>query len=518
MFYFMLKISIMKKGFLYSVYAIAALSAAGCSDALDINQDPRYPVEASTQALFSSALAWSSSRLGRDGQLVGEIWSQHYTQNNAANQYKDVDYYNLQSSNGYSSALWSSLYSGSLPDLRLAIGQAEQAGEWNYWLAAKVMTAFDFYLLACFFEKAPFTDALKGEEVLQPQYDDSRTIYAGIITILNEAIAKKSDAMRVPISMGGADFVFGGDVEQWVKFAKALKLKVLMLDFTANQRAIDTLLTDNDLLESKDAKVAVFRDAENYSNPLYEADRRKLNTNTNLRASATLVTYLRANSDPRIEAFFDKVVTTTFGSDVSNYRGLDQGSADAFTQTQFPTSAHSRATLAATDAVYFLSASDCLFAQAEAYARLEQAASAKSKYDAGVIAAFSRWSKDASAFIAAGGAYEFPLAATLDEQLKTILMQKWVSTTRCNSWEAFFDICRTGIPALGDQTVNDKDVPRNANANYVVGTLTPSLGSMLEKGEYPRRLLFPKTSADYNDNVPRVEDYPLTKKMWWHKQ
>ncbi|GHT69654.1 hypothetical protein FACS189452_10420 [Bacteroidia bacterium] len=505
---------------------MVAVSTVSCEKFLDVNKDPRYPASSSSQMLFASGVAWSASRLGRDGQLVGEIWSQHYTQNNAANQYKEIDYYNMANNSTYSTNLWSSMYAGALPDLKIAIAQSEANSEWNYWLAAKVMTAFDFHLLVSFFEKIPFTDALKGETNLTPAFDEGKTVDAGIVALLDEAIAKKNDAAAI-ISMGANDFVFGGDIDNWVKFAKTLKLKVLMRDFAANQAAIQALLTEDDLL-TVDAKMTGFVDATNNSNPLYEADRRALNTNTNLRASATLVTFLNTYSDPRAAALFEPVTKDpvlvsgdwewTVDAPAGTYRGLDQGSADLFEQAVFPTPAHSRARLAATDAVYFLSASDSYFLQAEAYARLSNAGQAKAKYDLGVEAAFARWGYTAQAatFIGTGGAYEFQ-SGSLDDMLKSILMQKWISTTRCNSWDAFFDINRTGIPALGSEMVNDADAPALPNTSYVLGTLAPSSGSVLPAGDYPRRLLFTKSSSDYNPNTPSADDYPLQRKMWWHK-
>lgn len=50
---------------------------------------------------------------------------------------------------------------------------------------------------------------------------------------------------------------------------------------------------------------------------------------------------------------------------------------------------------------------------------------------------------------------------------------------------------------------------------YIWGQLTPCIGSALAPGEYPRRLLYPKSSSDYNPNTPAV--VPLAEKQWWHK-
>ncbi len=503
---------------LSALVVICLVVLASCTDYLDINKDPRYPEKAATNLLVSSGITWSAARLGRDAQLVGSMWSQHYTQNNSSNQYKPIDSYNMTNNSTEITALWSSFYSGALPDFKIAISQAETNGEWNYWVAAKVMTAFDFHVMASFFETIPLTEALEGENLLSPVYDESHSVDAAIISLLDAAIAKKSEAKALA-SMSTNDFVFGGNIDNWIKFAKTLKLKILIRDFDNNTAAIQSLLTENDFLTT-DATLTQFTDAENYSNPLYESDRRKLNTANNIRLSATLASYLISNNDPRIASIGETVTKNIDGSDApaNTYRGLDQGTADYYTQIMFPSDAHSRARLAATDPVYFMSAAESYFLQAEAYARLNDAGNAKAKYDLGVTAAFTRWGfgTTAATFIAAGNAYEFN-AGDQNAMLTSILTQKWVAAARCQAWDAFFDICRTGIPALGTQYVNNIQDPSQGNPLYVVGTLTPSYYSVLAAGSFPCRYTIPKNSSDYNTNAPKASDYPITKKMWWHK-
>jgi hypothetical protein len=524
---------------LLGLFLVAALFTA-CTNYLDINRDPSYPATASTPLLFASGTAWSGSVLGCDVQLTGALWAQQYAQNNTSQQYTTIDQYNLANNSSYFTRYWSSVYAGALPDLKRVISQSETEGAWNYWLAAKVMTAFNYNMLVSLYEKIPFTEALMGDANLTPKFDDSKAVDAGIIAMLNEAIAKKADAAAIGTKMGSKDMVFGKDasgkeienaanIDLWVKFAKTLKLKILMRDFSTNQAAIQTLLTEGDLLTT-DAKLTQFTDAENKSNPLYENDRRKLNTTSNIRVSATLVAFLKAYNDPRIAAFCEpatqwlKPGATAATDSLKNvpaalapyYRGVDQGSygVSTFSSNVFPQSVHSRAVLAATDPVYFASAVESYFLQAEAWARIGNIANAKAAYNLAVKGAFSRWSLDGSAFIAAGGAYEFNSSST-DAMLNSILIQKWISSTRTDSWNAFFDICRTGIPALGTQSVTDLSRIAVYNSNYVVGTLTPSLGSVLLAGQFPHRFLLPKTSSDYNPNTPAV--IPLYQKMWWHK-
>ncbi len=508
--------------------SLVAVSLTACTDYLDINKDPSYPVTASTPLLFASGTTWSASILGCDVQLTCALWSQQYSQNNTSQQYTTIDQYNMANNNTYFSRYWSAIYSGALPDLKDAISQSETEGNWNYWLASKVLTAYNYNMLVSLYEQIPFTQALQGNANFTPLFDASKDVDNGIIAILDAAIAKKADAAALA-SMSTKDMVFSGDIDKWVKFAKTLKLKIMMRNFTANQSAIQALLTEGDLLVT-DAKLSNFIDAENKSNPLFENDRRKLNTTSNIRASATLVAFLKNYNDPRIAAYAepttqmiqlgataaaDKIVDVP-STLAPYYRGIDCGAygSAALSSNVFPTTVHSRAVLAAIDPVYFMSAVESKFLQAEAWARIGNTANAKTAYDLAVKGAFTRWGYDATTFIATGGAYEFK-SATTDDMLKSILMQKWVSSTRTDSWNAFFDINRTGIPALGTQSVTDLSRIADYNSSYVIGTLTPSIGSVLLAGQFPKRFLYPKSSSDYNPNTPTV--VPLYTKMWWQK-
>jgi len=483
------------------ILVATALTFASCTKDLDINRSPYNPTEndATPELLFPSGVAYSAAKIGGDLQLIGAFWSQHYTQNNSSNQYTGIDSYNLTiaSYNG----IWSNLMGGGMKDLVISKEKASASGLWNYYVASEIMLAFDNHVLVDLYGDLPVKEGLQGDKgVYTPKWDDGKTVNQLIITQLDNAIAKINDAKALK-SMGAQDFVFEGDLDNWRKFANTLKLKVFMRDFTTNSAAITTLLNSNDLLES-DAKMTAFLDAVNKSNPLYESDRRALNTFVNLRASKTLMSYLQKNNDPRIEDFFE---LTTEKDKPAVYAALRQGDYNAPT-TDYPPGSTSRAKLGATDPVYFMSYAECEFLQAEAWARLNNSAKAKTHYDLAVTEAFSRWNKSAASFIS-GGVYEFKIG-TVEKMVEQIIMQKWVAATRCQAWDSFYDQNRTGYPVM---SALDSDDP-----SYIPGQYTKSITSVLTGNTLPRRLPYPKNSSDNNANTPKA--VPIGTKMWWHKQ
>ena len=148
--------------------------------------------------------------------------------------------------------------------------------------------------------------------------------------------------------------------------------------------------------------------------------------------------------------------------------------------------------------------------QAEAYARLNNPTKAKVAYDNAVKEAFNRWKSagipGADAFIADGGAYAFD-ATSVNTMLECILTQKWIAAARSQAWDSFFDITRTGIPALGSKLPTED--------GYVLGELSPVVDGSLAANEFPKRMIYPKASADNNPNAPAPIN--LEVKQWWQK-
>lgn len=473
-----------------------------CNGYLDINDNPNYPADATVNTLLPSGFAGSVAALGFQYQLFGSMWSQHYTQSNSSSQYNALSTYSISTVNSYLSRMWSIPYSFALPDLDLVVKKSEDSGAWNYWVMAKILMAFNYHILTDAFGDIPFTEALSGDG--NPKFDDSKTVvYPGIISMLDEAIAKQADAKASGLPVIAAeDFMFNGNIDKWIRFAKSLKLKLLMRDYATNKSAIESLLNENDLL-TEDGKVQVFEDAVNKSNPFYENDRRMTNTINNLRACTTLCDYLLLNNDPRISFFYERIANSSDENPV--YAGLRYG--DRPNSAVVPIGDTSLAKIEALDAVYLISAAEVAYIKAEFYARSGDKTKAKANYDEAVTLSFERWGADASSFIEGGGAYEFDDTSEIT-MLTSILTQKWVASTRCQAWEAWFDINRTGIPALGTLATDDP--------GYIPGTLTPSVNGVLPDNGYPHRLLYPTNSTDYNTSAPEV--LPITTPLWWQNK
>jgi hypothetical protein len=320
-----------------------------------------------------------------------------------------------------------------------------------------------------------------------------------MIADLKTALSKNLAASKGEEVPGKDDFVFKGNMENWKAFANTLLLKIYMRQTKVNptlaQTEITNLINSGVAFLDTDAAITQFEDAVNRSNPFYETDRRKLNVGTNIRTSTTMNSFLIENSDPRKEYFYTPGVA------------LNQGD---YNNTALGSSAIGILIIKPTDPLYFISKTESLFLQAEALARYFGGVGAKAKYDAGVLEAFKRYSKngtplDGATFTAPGGAYEYP-NGTLDANIKAIITQKWVSGFPGNGFEAFFDQNRTGYPKISA-------VPQ-ADDTYIPGELAYSIEGSTG-GVFPRRFVYPNTVQTTNRFAPDLET--ITTPVWWAK-
>lgn len=508
---------------------LTTLTSCKDSGFLDINYNPNYPSSASAKYLVAAAEASTVSVMGLYAPLTGDMWCQYTTQGNSTNQYNTVCSYATTTATSYPpvTSLWQNGYANTLEDLKLAIADAESKGEWNWWLMAKVLTAYNFMMLTDSYGDIPFTEALDASNA-NPKFDDSKTVvYPGIIAILDEAIAKESEAVasnaKSPVS--NYDCFLGGDMSKWVAFAKSLKLKAYLKDYAANASQISALLAAGGLLE-EDCAWTAWEDATNKSNPLYEMNIRQLNTTENIRACQTFFDYMLMNNDPRIVYIYEpttaaKQVYTTEAEWIAHladcYEALPYGAEKIPNTTAAPIASTSRFRQRIDDPVYLMNEAECELMIAEAYARAGNVDQAKAYYEKAVEAGFNRWGLDATDFI--NGVYAFDES----NMLKSIGMQYWITYAGANSYDGWLTRNRLGIPELQPDIMvraNNQELERGFSEGYNPGSLVDPTASTLNAGEYPTRLLYPTATTFYNASAEayvQQNGNSQIKKLWWQK-
>ncbi len=154
-------------------------------------------------------------------------------------------------SNGFSpnsfDGLWTTGYTSIIKNANALIPLAQAQKRFTSSGIAKVLKAYTLGTMVDVFGDIPYTEAVKGIETVNPKVDGGASVYAAVISILDDAIADFGKAGARP----SVDIFYNGSNANWASAAKTLKLKFLMqtrkVDATAKAK-IQALVTSGDLI------------------------------------------------------------------------------------------------------------------------------------------------------------------------------------------------------------------------------------------------------------------------------
>jgi hypothetical protein len=488
-------------------FTLFILICFSCEKWLDVNKDPNNPSEANEKLTLSAGISSIAYVYGGKYQVLGALWSQHWTQSLGASQYTGLDSYDINSStfNGQ----FNELYSGALANLEYVKNRATVNRSWNYYLIATVMQCYVYQLLVDLYDQIPFSEALKGDEgVVSPHYENGQDIYDSLIARIDDALGKDLDNEDIP-QVGNEDILFNGNIEQWKTFANTLKLKIFLRQVYARPEVAENgikALYNNPETKFLDADAAMtqFANEAGRRNPLYETEIMVLGDNPNLVLSNTFLRYMNDKGDiARLDALF------SYPEQGGGHKGLDQGNYnDPKEPTGTNSSYYSKPNFGPIDPIYLMSVAESYLLQAEAIIRFNVApySDAKELYQKAIDKSFNRLGfESGESFYSPGQPYEFPSEGSmLEEFIQSIIVQKWVSLANIQSLETFFEHNRTHYP-------KESRVPASDD-NYIAGEFTVSINNVTS-GRFPKRLIFPETEYSGNPNTPPKKE--VYDKIWW---
>lgn len=515
----------MKKNIIY-LFLLIIVSLSSCKKFLDINHDPDAIDNVPLSLVLPSALSSPMYVLGGDGQIIGSYWAQHWTQSTNAPQFQGYDSWQITNAT-FDGRGYGSLYANSLTDLKFIKDNARENENWSYYLIATVTEAYIYQVLVDLYDKVPYTQAIQGAEGnITPKFDDGSFIYKSIADSIKYALTLDVNAITAK-NPEGADIVFNGNMDKWKAFANTLLLKIYLRQSYKNTAISSDILSLEGPFLTEDASFDIFLDQSNKQNPIYASA--EVQHRGNISMSRTLVNYLVLDMfgtpnvrDRRIDALAYKPEKVP-----EAHRALLQGDFNANSNVytlEGETEPYywgaedikylSRPLLKYNDPLYYMSAAESFFLQAEADLRFKGGADAQSLYENGVKAAFTRLgytSDDADDVIDGYG--KWSSATTDDEKLELIWMQKWVSMVNIQGVEAFIEHNRTNTPK--EYNINPNSDPVHWRDDYEEGWFTISVNNVTN-GRFPRRLLVPQSEINGNPNVPAdLKTKKIFDPIWW---
>jgi hypothetical protein len=496
----------------------------GCADYLDVNHDPDTMEEVpSAKVLLPTAqLAIANNLMGWNFGFGGAFWVQYWTQSYTASQFKTLCEYQPESFD----RAYRGLYVEGLNNLKriktLTADTATEAAK-AYNFIAEALSIFSWQIITDVWGDVPYFEALKGDEGLRsPKFDTQQAIYADLQQRVDALLQRDLSEAAVPSVEAKYDFINAGDIDEWVAFAGALKLKLMLrLSETQgyNNAAVLAYIEDpNTTLLAASAKVprAVWTDnTEGKRHPMREFQLGSAGyLSTNVKGCKSFVDYLNVNSDPRLAKLFSGTKAPFFGDFDSKVDSDGNGTNDdkeTYCTSQF------QATVA--PAIYMdlmlMSEWEVNFYIAEVYARASDFATAKTYYDAAVTASLTQQDIAATTIIGAGGYAEFTATST-EQAVEQIAMQKWVANCNYQHIESALERNRTKYPAVDaiDIATNRK----TAWTTFPVGKLTLSVtGRALLNDNMPASPIYPEDVMTRNLNAPGQKPN-IAQKVWWDQK
>ena len=492
------------------------MAVASCDSYLDINQDPNSPTEENMtpSIMMPAAEMGLAATYGNLLRIPGGYFSQHYAHMFGTSNY--VDYSQFTMSPVRSGTAYSQLNRVALKNLQTIKNMAEKNEEWGTVLAATTLRCFTLQALVDCYGSVPYSEALDISNS-SPHYDEGSVVYDGILKELDEALAKANANDVV-----ATNFLFKGqNAANWIKFANALKLKILSRESgVANVDAqIGAIISEGNLPEEDVAYTSCWSNEVGQMNPYYSEEFSTSfgSTQVNVTANLALVGTMQLKNadgdvvyeDPRLAAFFDTNSSGVFTGGVS---GTNFSTTDDYKSGYW-----CRPKMAYNSPVYLITKSEVEFFIAEYFAKKGDAAQAAAHYAAAVEASFASAGVDGAAEYIARNPYD------QGSYKKVLGIAKWVALAGVNNFESWCELRRLRYPAFGTVTgaqLYNVDTDAYAPQLYQPGTLyTPiQVDGNIGSNHIIERWPYPSTSTSSNGNAPKFENPDYLKPIFWAQQ
>ncbi|WP_439474663.1 SusD/RagB family nutrient-binding outer membrane lipoprotein [Algoriphagus formosus] len=465
------------KNKLYTILGAGILlTASACESFLDVNENPNNPEDAPISGLMTNSTYETALNVQRIGSATSN-YVQYLASPNPATSSDTMDPVNF-------SGTWFSLYN-VMTDVNEIIRKAEESGANHYLGAGQILMALNLGMTVDIFGDVPFSESFNFETVT-PAYDSDEQLYQQVLSLLDQGIANLQG--ETAISIGADDFIFGGDIDKWIRFGNSLKARFLLhTKETSGYNANEVLAAVSAGFQSNDDDAAVTFFEQRF-NPWAQVAINNSNLLLGGWISEQFVQALDGTSYPTVDPRLPLMIgTTDEGEFIGTVNGAgrgdapEQGARSTLIPGQFYTSTTSPLLIATYAELKFIEAEAALASDpARAYAA----------YLAGIEAHMDMLGvseEDKAAYLADESVSVGAGSLTMDE----IMKEKWV---------AMF---------LHPETWNDA---RRFDYAYKDMTLPENLNPELN-GNYIRRLAYPDSEVSRNgNNVPNVT---LLDRIWW---
>ena len=546
----------------------------GCKTDFDINssQEDLTAGSLNYRDILPSAISSHSTIIARDFKFL-QNWMGYWARSGSYQNDQEEESYSFTNSFPSSPGNpWNDLYYNA-SNLNYVQKQAKASGSGFYEAICRILKAHDFQMLTDIYGNIPYKEALNGNDIRNPKYDNSVDIYNDLFRQLDTAITLLKDPVASSVAnndkIASNDLVFKGNASLWIKFANTLKLRMLvhckgggveLSEPSYDVSGVDVAGEMNNiiaegsgfLMSGETAKINPGFSASK-PNPFYrtfgltengvlagQADLTKANSfAVGIGGGSAGIGYYGYNADPRMNKLYvkpdantDPAVYTAATYQKGIPYGAVSGFAPGFTGTDLSsinvlntTSPNSALTPngAASDA-WILTSVESLFLQAEARERgiINDGNDAKTRLTLAVKESFlalGLTNGNANTYLNFNAGYsDVDYDAVVDPAsgvflpggLYTIISQKWFALNGINPLEVWTDYRRTDV-------VYGAGVSYDTNS-YPWATYMSFLSSA--EPNIPVRLFYPQSEYSFNEANAQAQGTidVFTSRIFWDQQ
>ena len=373
------------------------------------------------------------------GSAPFRVLSQEWTENSYVYE-AQYNFSAYQAQSGW----WNNLYELTLANLQAAKTQfysdvSDPEVAKNDARIADILEVFTYDLLLNTYGNIPYSEALNNT-IPFPKYDDAKTVYTDLLHRLDTCITGlSSTSAGAFVGSEGADLIYSADLNQWVKFAATLELKmgvrIAGVDAAAASAAVTKAVTTGVFTSNADnASLPYDPSSPANSNPIWNA--LVYSGRHDFVPANLLVTTMVQWNDPRVPLYF-----TMYNG---GYSGGTPGLANGYGK-------YSDFTPVMQTADYpgvLLTYSQTEFWLAEAVERgIAVGGTAQAHYNNAITASIEFWggsAASASTYLAQPSVDYTTATGSWQQKLG---YQEWIANYNMN-WDSWTDIRRLGYPDL----------------------------------------------------------------------
>lgn len=188
---------------------------ASCKKFVDTNIDPNNPTTPALELILPATQIAMAGGMNSLNQGTSSVMQ--YLLNGGQDRYS-------QSGTTYERS-WTVLYTQALNDIEVVIAEGTRRQAWSFVAVAKLQKAYIYSIMVDMWGDIPYNEPAIEATPENPKFQQGAGIYDKLFLLIDDGIADANKG-TFSIQPAGADIIYKGDKNAWIRMGNSLKLKL----------------------------------------------------------------------------------------------------------------------------------------------------------------------------------------------------------------------------------------------------------------------------------------------------